>query len=75
MFAHRKLPTPNTLEYLNWQNLNFRDNAALARSCSHKIALLEFTKPAIDTVLYTLQQQFLLAFGTWRVLILGPGCS
>lgn len=29
--------------------------------------------PAQWRVLYTLQRQFLLSFGFWRVLIVGPG--
>ncbi len=47
--------------------------------CFHYIALLFFIKVLLalvtDTVTCTRQRWFLLAFGAWRVFILGPGSN
>lgn len=66
---------------LSWEKILFayvRNRENLFKNslscCSHYNALLYFVKvlPTTDSVTYTHQRQFLLAFGAWGVLILGP---
>lgn len=70
-------------KYLNWQALNFHDDATLSRQLSREREhLFTFTFSQLCIIgikknvtgqleMTNHQQQFLFAFGTWRLLILG----